>query len=130
MTSTIVKKVLLALALIILGIASYVTNKFIPVQGINNVFFVPVMLCIYMLFNSNRPILKLIIASTLGGLIYIIGSNLFRFEPIMSNGAWCLVGGVITYLSTLLYRYIKKEGAKEVKNEIAEAQKTNNEKDN
>lgn len=125
-----VKKLLIILALIILGIASYVTNKFIMVQGIRYVYFIPTILCIRMLVNTQKPSLKEVAITIFGGLIYIWCSNLFSIDPTMNDGIWCLVGGVIAYLLTLLYGYAKREGAKQTRKEMTVENQTENEKNN
>lgn len=83
-----------------------------------------------MLVKTQKPSLKEIAITILGGLIYIWCSNLFNIDLTMNDGIWCLVGGVITYLLVLLYGYAKREGAKQVKNEMTVENKTENEKNN
>lgn len=124
------KKLLFVIVIVMLGIASYATNKFIPVHGIRFVYFIPAILCIGFLFKSVKPRLGEIAVTTLGGILYIWGANLFNIENTVNDGIWCLVGGTITYLLILLYGYAKKEGAKEIKKEMKEESKTENEKNN
>lgn len=83
-----------------------------------------------MLLKNDRSILLRTLIYTLGGLIYIAGSSFFKIDPMLNNGAWCLVGAIITYLSILLFKYAKKEGAKEIKQKEAESINKSDEKSN
>jgi hypothetical protein len=78
-------------------------NNHFLFEAIGNIAFIPFCYFILSIFKKEANLLKALLYVTMGGLVYILFSELFNFQVIIPKVVGALFGALIMWLGLSVY---------------------------